>query len=116
MPVCGCWFRWPMVPVADRMIEVPIQTVVLDVPPQGAITKDNVTLSVDAVVDFRVVDAVNATRCYRVVSGSNAELRAVIDTPTDDWGISVDRDESKDIALPEGMRPRDGASYRCRWR
>jgi regulator of protease activity HflC (stomatin/prohibitin superfamily) len=46
----------------------------------------------------------------------NAELRAVIDTPTDDWGISVDRDEIKDIALPEGMRPRDGASCRCRWR
>ena len=38
------------------MVKVPVQTIVLDVPPQGAITKDNVTLSVDAVVYFRVID------------------------------------------------------------
>ena len=43
-----------MIPMADRMVKVPVQTIVLDVPPQGAITKDNVTLSVDAVVYFRV--------------------------------------------------------------
>lgn len=105
---------------------------VLDVPPQGAITKDNVTVSVDAVVYFRVVDPVKAVvnvenylgaisqvarTSLRSVIGRadldtmlsdrervNAELRAVIDTPTDEWGISVDRVEIKDIALPEGMR------------
>ncbi|MCO1661127.1 slipin family protein [Pseudonocardia sp. S2-4] len=121
-----------MVPVADRMVKVPIQTIVLDVPPQGVITKDNVTLSVDAVVYFRVVDPVKAvvnvenylgaisqvarTSLRSVVGRAdldtllsdreqvNAELRAVIDTPTDDWGVSVDRVEVKDIALPEGMR------------
>jgi hypothetical protein len=121
-----------LVPVADRMVKVPIQTVVLDVPPQGAITKDNVTLTVDAVVYFRVVDPVKAVvnvenylgaisqvarTSLRSVIGRadldtmlsdrervNAELRAVIDTPTDDWGVSVDRVEIKDIALPEGMR------------
>jgi regulator of protease activity HflC (stomatin/prohibitin superfamily) len=121
-----------MVPVADRMVKVPVQTIVLDVPPQGAITKDNVTLSVDAVVYFRVTDPVKAVvnvenylgaisqvarTSLRSVIGRadldtmlsdreqvNAELRAVIDTPTDDWGISVDRVEIKDIALPEGMR------------
>jgi hypothetical protein len=121
-----------MVPIADRMVKVPVQTIVLDVPPQGAITKDNVTLSVDAVVYFRVIDPIKAVvnvenylgaisqvarTSLRSVIGRaeldtmlsdrervNAELRAVIDTPTDDWGISVDRVEIKDIALPEGMR------------
>jgi regulator of protease activity HflC (stomatin/prohibitin superfamily) len=121
-----------MVPIADRMVKVPVQTIVLDVPPQGAITKDNVTLSVDAVVYFRVIDPVKAVvnvenyvgaisqvarTSLRSVIGRadldtmlsdrervNSELRAVIDTPTDDWGISVDRVEIKDIALPEGMR------------
>src|SRR5688500_12359559 len=121
-----------MIPVADRMVKVPIQTIVLDVPPQGAITKDNVTVTVDAVVYFRVVDPVKAVvnvenylgaisqvarTSLRSVIGRadldtllsdrervNAELRAVIDTPTEEWGISVDRVEIKDIALPEGMR------------
>jgi regulator of protease activity HflC (stomatin/prohibitin superfamily) len=121
-----------MIPVADRMVKVPVQTIVLDVPPQGAITKDNVTLSVDAVVYFRVTDPVKAVvnvenylgaisqvarTSLRSVIGRadldtmlsdreqvNAELRAVIDTPTDEWGITVDRVEIKDIALPEGMR------------
>jgi regulator of protease activity HflC (stomatin/prohibitin superfamily) len=121
-----------MIPGADRMVKVPVQTIVLDVPPQGAITKDNVTLSVDAVVYFRVTDPVKAVvnvenylgaisqvarTSLRSVIGRadldtmlsdreqvNAELRAVIDTPTDDWGITVDRVEIKDIALPETMR------------
>jgi regulator of protease activity HflC (stomatin/prohibitin superfamily) len=121
-----------LIPAADRMVRVPIQTVVMDVPAQGAITKDNVTLSVDAVVYFRVVDPVKAVvnvenylgavsqvaqTSLRSVIGRadldtmlsdreqvNAELRAVIDTPTEEWGVSVDRVEIKDIALPEGMR------------
>ncbi len=121
-----------MIPVADRMVKVPVQTIVMDVPPQGAITKDNVTLSVDAVVYFRVTDPVKAVvnvenylgaisqvarTSLRSVIGRadldtmlsdreqvNSELRAVIDTPTDDWGITVDRVEIKDIALPETMR------------
>jgi regulator of protease activity HflC (stomatin/prohibitin superfamily) len=121
-----------MVPIADRMVKVPIQTIVMDVEPQGAITKDNVTISVDAVVYFRVTDPVKAVvnvenylgavsqvarTSLRSVIGRadldtllsdrqqvNDELRAVIDTPTEEWGISVDRVEIKDIALPEGMR------------
>ena len=121
-----------MIPVADRMVKVPVQTIVLDVPPQGAITKDNVTLSVDAVVYFRVTDPVKAVvnvenylgaisqvarTSLRSVIGRadldtmlsdrervNAELRGVIDTPTDEWGVTVDRVEIKDIALPESMR------------
>jgi regulator of protease activity HflC (stomatin/prohibitin superfamily) len=121
-----------LVPFADRMTRVPIQTLVLDVPSQGTITRDNVTIGVDAVVYFRVVDPVRAAinvqdymratsqvsqTSLRSVIGRadldtllsdreaiNSELRAVIDTPTEDWGIRIDRVEVKDISLPEGMR------------
>lgn len=121
-----------IIPFVDQMTKIPIQTIVMDVPAQGAITRDNVTLSVDAVVYFRVTDPVKAVvnvenylgavsqvaqTSLRSVIGRadldtmlsdreqvNAELRAVIDTPTEEWGVSVDRVEIKDIALPEGMR------------
>lgn len=121
-----------IIPFADRMVKVPVQTVVMNVPGQGAITRDNVTVNVDAVVYFRVVDATRAVvnvenyvgaisqvaqTSLRSVIGRadldtmlsdreqvNAELRSVIDTPTEDWGVSVDRVEIRDIALPEGMR------------
>ncbi|PZF97394.1 slipin family protein [Micromonospora deserti] len=122
-----------IVPVADRMVRVSMQTVVMDVPPQGAITRDNVTLTVDAVVYFRVVDPVKAlvnVRDYpaavlqvaqtalRSVIGKadldtvlgdrdrvNAELKAVIDAPTQGpWGLLIERVEVKDVALPEGMK------------
>ncbi|WP_328307963.1 slipin family protein [Actinomycetospora sp. NBC_00405] len=121
-----------MVPIADRMRKVPVQTIVLDVPSQGTITQDNVTVGVDAVVYFRVDDPVRAVinvenylqatsqvaqTSLRSVIGRadldtllsdrdriNGELRDVIDAPTEDWGISVDRVEVKDISLPEGMR------------
>jgi regulator of protease activity HflC (stomatin/prohibitin superfamily) len=121
-----------LVPFVDQMTKVPVQTLVLDVPSQGTITRDNVTIGVDAVVYFRVVDPVRAAinvQDYMVATSQvsqtslrsvigradldtllsdreaiNAELRAVIDTPTEDWGIKIDRVEVKDISLPEGMR------------
>jgi regulator of protease activity HflC (stomatin/prohibitin superfamily) len=121
-----------LVPVADRMTKVPVQTLVLDIPSQGTITRDNVTIGVDAVVYFRVVDPVRAVinvQDYMIATSQvsqtslrsvigradldtllsdreqiNSELRAVIDTPTEDWGIRIDRVEVKDISLPEGMR------------
>ena len=121
-----------MVPIIDRMTKVSIQTVVLNVPSQGAITRDNVTVGVDAVVYFRVVDPVKAVinvenylvatsqvsqTSLRSVIGRadldtvlsdrdhiNNELKGVIDAPTEEWGIHIDRVEVKDISLPEGMR------------
>ncbi len=121
-----------IVPYVDRMMKVLVQTVVLDIPSQGAITRDNVTVGVDAVVYFRVQDPVRATinvqnylqatsqvaqTSLRSVIGRadldtllsdreqvNGELRDVIDAPTEEWGISIDRVEIKDISLPEGMR------------
>ncbi|MDD7938008.1 slipin family protein [Actinomycetospora lutea] len=121
-----------IIPFVDRMRKVPVQTTVLDVPSQNAITRDNVTIGVDAVVYFRVSDPVRAVinvddylratsqvaqTSMRSVIGRadldtllsdrdaiNGELKAVIDAPTEDWGVSIDRVEIKDIALPEGMR------------
>jgi regulator of protease activity HflC (stomatin/prohibitin superfamily) len=122
-----------IVPVADRMVRVSMQTVVMGVPAQGAITRDNVTLTVDAVVYYRVVDPVKAlvnVRDYpsavlqvaqtalRSVIGRadldtvlgdreriNAELKAVIDAPTEKpWGLLIERVEVKDVALPESMK------------
>ncbi|WDZ82669.1 SPFH domain-containing protein [Micromonospora cathayae] len=122
-----------IVPIADRMVRVSMQTVVMGVPAQGAITRDNVTLTVDAVVYYRVVDPVKAlvnVRDYpsavlqvaqtalRSVIGRadldtvlgdreriNAELKAVIDAPTEKpWGLLIERVEVKDVALPESMK------------
>lgn len=122
-----------IVPFADRLYHVNMQTNVLDIPPQGAITKDNVTLSVDAVVYYRVIDPVKAiinvkryphavsqvaqTSLRSVIGRAdldtllsdrdeiNAELKAVIDTPTEGpWGLSIERVEIKDVALPDGMK------------
>ena len=100
-----------LIPFVDQMRRITVQTIVLDIPAQGAITRDNVTLNVDAVVYFRVTDPVRAVvnvenylgavsqvaqTSLRSVIGRadldtmlsdrqqvNAELRAVIDTPTE---------------------------------
>ncbi|WP_373299429.1 slipin family protein [Amycolatopsis acidiphila] len=122
-----------IIPFADRLRKVSMQTVVMGIPAQGAITRDNVTLTVDAVVYFRVVDPVKAVinvqdyvravsqvaqTSLRSVIGRadldtllsdrdriNEELRAVIDTPTEGpWGLHIERVEVKDVALPESMK------------
>lgn len=122
-----------IVPIADRMTKVSMQTVVMGIPAQGAITRDNVTLTVDAVVYYRVIDPVKAIinvqnyplavsqvaqTSLRSVIGRvdldtllsdresiNAELKAVIDAPTEEpWGLHIERVEVKDVALPEGMK------------
>lgn len=119
-------------PIGDRMRKVSVQTEVLSIPPQGSITADNVTLTVDAVVYFKVIDPVKAlvnVRDYpaavsqiaqtslRSVIGRadldtllsdrdhiNAELKKVMDAPTEEpWGLRIERVEIKDIALPESM-------------
>ncbi|MFJ1971152.1 slipin family protein [Streptomyces sp. NPDC087903] len=119
-------------PIGDRMRKVSVQTEVLGIPPQRSITADNVTLTVDAVVYFRVVDPVKALvnvsdypsavsqiaqTSLRAVIGRadldtllsdrdhiNAELKKVMDAPTEEpWGLRVERVEIKDIALPESM-------------
>lgn len=122
-----------VVPFVDRMTKVSMQTVVLGVPAQGAITRDNVTLTIDAVIYFKVIDPVKAVvnvqnyqnavsqvsqTSLRSVIGRvdldtllsdreqiNAELKSVIDGPTEvPWGLRIERVEVKDIALPESMK------------
>jgi regulator of protease activity HflC (stomatin/prohibitin superfamily) len=121
-----------LIPVADRMQKVNMQIVTLPVPAQEGITRDNVTVKVDAVVYFRVTDpnlAIVNVQDYRFAVGqvaqtslrsiigksdlddllSNRErlnqgLELMIDSPALGWGIHIDRVEIKDVALPESMK------------
>jgi regulator of protease activity HflC (stomatin/prohibitin superfamily) len=121
-----------LVPIIDKMIKVDLRTVTLDVPSQDIITKDNVSVSVDAVVYFRVVDPVRAIvevedyqyatsqiaqTTLRSVCGSveldellsereklNLKLQELIDKQTDPWGVKVVAVELKKIDLPEELR------------
>lgn len=125
----GLFILWPVI---DRMIKVDLRIVTLDVPRQEMMTRDNVPVTVDAVVYFRVVnpedaivrveDFVRATSLYaqttlRSVIGQhelddllarrekvNQQLQQTIDEATDPWGIKVTAVEVKDVALPEGMK------------
>jgi regulator of protease activity HflC (stomatin/prohibitin superfamily) len=84
-------------PVTDRLRKVNMQIITAAVPGQEGITRDNVTVRVDAVVYYRVVDPVKAL--------INVHLKEVIDAPTEEpWGIRVERVEVKDISLPESMK------------
>ncbi|MEO5877014.1 MAG: SPFH domain-containing protein [Streptosporangiaceae bacterium] len=122
-----------IIPVADRLQKVNMQTVAMAVPAQEGITQDNVSVRVDAVVYFRVVDPVKAIvnvqnygyaisqvaqTSLRSVIGKgdmqmllsdraqiNAELREIMDEMTESpWGIRIERVEIKDVSLPEGMK------------
>ncbi|GLY68311.1 SPFH domain-containing protein [Amycolatopsis taiwanensis] len=121
-----------LVPIADRLQKVNMQIITLPVPAQEGITRDNVTVRVDAVVYFKVIDPVVAAvnvQDYRFAVGqvaqtslrsiigksdlddllSNRErlnqgLELMIDSPALDWGVHIDRVEIKDVALPETMK------------
>jgi regulator of protease activity HflC (stomatin/prohibitin superfamily) len=122
-----------IVPFADRLQKVNMQTIAMGVPAQDGITQDNVSVRVDAVVYFRVIDPVKAIvnvqnyswaisqvaqTSLRSVIGKadmqqllsereeiNLELRRIIDEMTEDpWGIRIERVEIKDVSLPEGMK------------
>jgi regulator of protease activity HflC (stomatin/prohibitin superfamily) len=120
-------------PVIDRMTKVNMQTVAMGVPAQDGITQDNVSVRVDAVVYFRVIDPVKAivnvqnynwaisqvsqTSLRSVIGRAdmqqllsdresiNAELRQIMDAMTEaPWGVKIERVEIKDVSLPEGMK------------
>jgi len=121
-----------LIPIVDRMVKVSLRTVVLDVPPQDVITKDNVSIKVNAVVYFRVmapdkaiVEVENylfATSQFsqttlRSILGQseldellaqrdkiNSELQKIIDEHTEPWGIKVTNVEVKQIDLPIEMQ------------
>ena len=121
-----------LIPVADKLQKVNMQIVTMPIPAQEGITRDNVTVRVDAVVYFKVVDPVAAVvkvEDYRFAVGqvaqtslrsiigksdlddllSNRErlnegLEMMIDSPALEWGVHIDRVEIKDVALPESMK------------
>lgn len=121
-----------LIPFIDRMITVSLRTIVMDVPPQDIITKDNVSLKVNAVVYFRVVNPEKAiievenylfatsqlsqTTLRSVVGQSelddllgerdkiNLQLQRIIDHQTEPWGIKVSNVEVKHIDLPQEMQ------------
>jgi regulator of protease activity HflC (stomatin/prohibitin superfamily) len=116
----------------DRLVRVDLRTVAMDVPPQDVITRDNVTVSVNAVVYFRVLEprlAINEVKDYlyatsqlaqttlRSVLGEaeldellsareklNVRLQEILDRHTDQWGIKVSLVEIKAVDLPQEMR------------
>lgn len=121
-----------IIPLIDRMRKVNLQTVTFDIPPQDVITKDNVTLRVNAVAYFNVVDPVRsvvAVQNYLVATSQiaqttlrsvlgqvelddllikrdeiNTQLQQIVDGVTDPWGVKVTLVELKDVELPETMR------------
>lgn len=121
-----------LIPIVDKMVKVSLRTVVLDVPPQDVITKDNVSIKVNAVVYFRVIQPDKAivevenylfatsqlsqTTLRSILGQSeldellsardkiNAELQKIIDHQTEPWGIKVSNVEVKHIDLPAEMQ------------
>ena len=121
-----------LIPVVDRMVKVDLRVVTIDVPKQEMMTRDNVPVTVDAVVYFRVMDpeaaivkvenyykatSLIAQTTLRSVIGQaeldellsqrekvNHQLQEIIDRQTDPWGIKVTAVEVKDVVLPEPMK------------
>lgn len=121
-----------LIPILDRMTRVDLRTITMDVPPQDIITKDNVTMKVNAVVFFRVVEPTRATievenyllatsqlaqTTLRSVLGQvdldtvlgererlNKNLQEILDTQTDPWGVKVSHVEIKGVDLPSEMQ------------
>ncbi|MFI1659491.1 slipin family protein [Streptomyces sp. NPDC020472] len=121
-----------IVPLVDRLHKVNMQIVTMPVPAQEGITRDNVTVRVDAVVYFKVVDAADAlvrvedykfavsqmaqTSLRSIIGKSdlddllsnreklNQGLELMLDSPAMGWGVAIDRVEIKDVSLPETMK------------
>ena len=121
-----------LIPVVDKIVRVSLRLLVLDVDPQDVITRDNVSVKVNAVIYFRVIDAVKAIievenyqyamsqlaqTTLRSVCGQaeldellsardkiNSDLQEILDTHTDPWGIKVATVELKHIDLPQEMQ------------
>jgi regulator of protease activity HflC (stomatin/prohibitin superfamily) len=121
-----------LIPLVDKMVKVSLRTVVMDVPPQDIITRDNVSIKVNAVIYFRVVQPDKAVvevenflfatsqlsqTTLRSILGQsaldellaerdkiNSSLQKIIDTHTEPWGIKVSNVEVKQIDLPVEMQ------------
>ncbi len=127
----GPGFKW-IIPVADKMVKISLRIITMDVPPQDIITKDNVSVKVNAVIYFRVIDPIKAViqvenylyatsqlaqTTLRSILGQveldellaerdklNLKLQEVLDKQTDPWGIKVTLVEVKYVDLPQEMQ------------
>lgn len=125
----GLVIIWPII---DKLVRVSLRTITMDVPPQDIITRDNITVKVNAVIYFRVIDPIKAITevedfyyatsqisqtTLRSILGQgqlddllakrdelNAELQKVIDFQTEPWGIKVSSVEVKNVDLPAEMQ------------
>lgn len=121
-----------VIPVIEKMVRLDLRTVTMDIPPQDVITRDNVSVKVNAVIYFRIIDPNRAVRevenylfatsqlgqvTLRSVCGQaeldellaerekiNTKLQEILDTQTDPWGIKVISVEIKHIDLPQEMQ------------
>lgn len=121
-----------LIPIIDRMVKVSLRTVAMDIPPQDVITKDNVSVKVNAVLYFRVMDPSKAitevedflyatsqlaqTTLRSVLGGHeldemlaerekiNSNLQEIIDSHSDPWGVKVTLVEIKHVDLPQEMQ------------
>src|SRR5215469_13729096 len=121
-----------LIPVVDRMVKIDLRVVTIDVAKQEVMTRDNVPVTVDAVVYFRVIDPVSAVvkvenfwkatsliaqTTLRSVLGQaplddllsqreaiNLRLQEIIDRQTEPWGVKVTAVEVKDVSLPDTMK------------
>ncbi len=121
-----------IIPVVDKLIKISLRLVAMDVPPQDVITRDNVSVKVNAVLYFRVMDSIKAVievenylyatsqlaqTTLRSVCGQaeldellsdrekiNAQLQEILDKHTDPWGVKVTNVEVKHIDLPQDMQ------------
>jgi regulator of protease activity HflC (stomatin/prohibitin superfamily) len=121
-----------LIPIIDRMVRVSLRTVAMDVPPQDVITRDNISVKVNAVIYFRVMDPTKAVievenylyatsqlaqTTLRSVCGQseldellaerekiNVEVQEILDRHTDPWGVKVSMVEVKHIDLPSEMQ------------
>ncbi|MBI4362128.1 MAG: slipin family protein [Euryarchaeota archaeon] len=125
----GIFFR---IPGVDKFVVVDLRTITFNVPPQDIITKDNITVKVDAVVFYRVLDAnkaITQVERYHVATSQiavttlrsvlgqvemdellshrdklNAQVQKIVDEHTGPWGVKVSNVEIKDVVLPEGLQ------------
>jgi regulator of protease activity HflC (stomatin/prohibitin superfamily) len=121
-----------VIPVVEKMLKIDLRTITMDIPAQDVITKDNVSVKVNAVLYFRVIDPSRAVvevenylfatsqlaqTTLRSICGQaeldellaerekiNSEIQTILDAQTDPWGIKVTLVELKHIDLPEGMQ------------
>lgn len=121
-----------IIPYIDHMVKVDVRTTPMDIPKQEVITRDNVTVNVDAIVYFRVIDAAKAVlettnysyatstfaqTALRDVTGNfdldeilskrdeiSAQIREIVDAQTDKWGIDIENVKLQNIELPADMK------------